>query len=355
MTIRQWPDTPAGHRWVDRIGLLPAAVARGIVTAEQAEALAALAGELTAPPPAPRDDEALRFVGGFGDIFVTIGLGLFLGAAGYLAEALGFPMLGPLLAMVLAWLLAEYFTRRRRMALPSIALLAAFAAASFFVVLTFALMLPASTPGDPLPLAIAALGAALAAGAHYRRFGVPITIAAGTAGIGGAALKGIEAAAPAWFADHLNALLFVTGLVVFVLAMRVDMTDTTRVTRRTDIAFWLHLLAAPLIVHPVLSGLQAGEATSGQAAAILGVFVALGFVALVVDRRAMLVSGLAYAGIAFASLLRQAGLGDLIGPATFLALGALVLILAAFWQPLRGIILRAVPGGILDRLPRALN
>ncbi|MGG2382931.1 hypothetical protein, partial [Salmonella enterica] len=59
---------PPHPPWIDRIGLLPAAVARGIVTPDQAGALAALAAELAAPPARPRDDEALRFVGGFGDI-----------------------------------------------------------------------------------------------------------------------------------------------------------------------------------------------------------------------------------------------------------------------------------------------
>lgn len=342
------PQTP----WIDRIGLLPAAVARGIVTPEQARALAALAAELAAPPARPRDDEALRFAGGFGDIFVTIGLALFLGAAAYLAEKTGFPMASALVGLVLSWLLAEYFTRRRRMALPSIALLAAFVAASFLVVLTGAMLLPGASPEDPQRLSVAALGAALAAALHYRRFRVPITVAATVAGLGGAALKGLEAAAPDWFADHLNPLLFLTGLFVFALAMRIDMTDTARTTRRADIAFWLHLLAAPLIVHPVLWGLQAdGEASGARAAAILGIFIALGAVALLVDRRAMLVSGLAYAGFAFAGLLRQVGLSDLTPPATLLALGAMVLMLAAFWHGLRGLMMRGLPAGISRRLP----
>lgn len=341
----------ANPAWEDRIGLLPAAVARGIVTPTQAAALAALAGELSAPPAALRDDEALRFVGGFGDIFVTIGLALFLGALGYLAGATDAPLLAPLVVLIAAWMLAEYFTRRRRMALPSIALLAAFAASAFLLCLTVGLVLPGVKPGDPLPLAVAALGVALAVGLHWRRLRVPLTPAAAVAGIGGAVLEGIETVAPAFFAAHLNTLLFVTGLVVFALAMRVDITDTTRTTRRTDIAFWLHLLAAPLIVHPALSGLQGGEGAPAEAAAILGVFAGLGLVALVVDRRAMLVSGLAYAGFAFADLLRQAGLSDLSTPATFGALGAMVLLLAAFWQSLRGVILRPLPPALLDRLP----
>ena len=64
--------------------ILAKGVERGIITAEQAERLRALenAGE---PPelPASPDDEQLRFIGGFSDIFVTIGLAMFLGAIGY--------------------------------------------------------------------------------------------------------------------------------------------------------------------------------------------------------------------------------------------------------------------------------
>ena len=46
-------------------------------------------------------------------------------------------------------------------------------------------------------------------------------------------------------------LLLLCGLAVFALAMRFDLSDPKRQTRRTDIAFWLHMLAAPLIVHPL--------------------------------------------------------------------------------------------------------
>ena len=44
------------------------------------------------------------------------------------------------------------------------------------------------------------------------------------------------------------------ALVVFcIIAMSFDMSDRSRVTRRSDCAFWLHLLAAPLIVHSLVS------------------------------------------------------------------------------------------------------
>ncbi|MBC8048745.1 MAG: hypothetical protein H7X92_01190, partial [Chitinophagales bacterium] len=60
---------------------LDAAVAKGILTSEQAKAL----GDMNSSSvyAEPQDDEKLRFIGGFGDIFVTIGIALFLGAAGF--------------------------------------------------------------------------------------------------------------------------------------------------------------------------------------------------------------------------------------------------------------------------------
>src|ERR1700704_1137053 len=95
--------------------ILTKGVDQGIITAEQAERLRALEG-VGEPPelPASADDEQLRFIGGFSDIFVTIGLAMFLGAIGYFALLAG-GRLGMWIAVaVAAWLLAEFFTRLRR-------------------------------------------------------------------------------------------------------------------------------------------------------------------------------------------------------------------------------------------------
>ena len=112
--------------------------------------------------------------------------------------------------------------------------------------------------------------------------------------------------------------------------MRFDIADPERLTRRTDIAFWLHLLAAPLIVHSLIQGMvtEASKLSPGSAVAIMLVFLALSFVAVLIDRRAMLVSGLSYAGVAFWALIRQAGYSDMTTPLTILTLGAFVLLLS---------------------------
>jgi hypothetical protein len=81
----------------------------------------------------------------------------------------------------------------------------------------------------------------------------------------------------------------------------------------------------------------------------MAVFLALSLVAVLIDRRAMLVSGLSYAGYAFATLI---GLSDMTTPATVLALGAFVLLLSAGWRPLRAAILGVTPSAFTRNLPK---
>lgn len=360
--------------------LLETATARGLVTPDQAQALGALASELAAADREPVDRERLRFVTGFSDVFVTLGIVLVYGSVQTLVTSLGVGagVTAFVTAIVLLGL-AEIFTRRRRQALPSILLLVLFAL-SVFTATASALGLAIGP--EPLggwrpflgfegaspfgfgfaagrsPL-VTAGAAALTAGAivlHYRRFGVPITVAVGVASLCILAVALLEALAPAFVEAALTWILLCLGLVVFALAMRFDLSDPERVTRRTDVAFWLHLLAAPLIVHSLVGPLMEGAAFSIDAALVaMALFLALAAVALVVDRRALLVSGLAYVGIAFATLVQGAGFTGDVLPLTLLVLGTLVLLLSIGWVPLRGALLRALPAGFARRLPRPVG
>lgn len=354
--------------------VLAKAVSQGLVSDGQALALRSLARQEEPLPDsegrdlAP-DPERLRFVSGFADIFVTLGLVLFLGSAAYLAgRSLGDGATAGFVA-VLAWGLAEFFSRVRRMALPSIVLLGVFAFACFLALAEllgvtgnrgfgprwggFGILLRA-WGGSPLAGAAAALGTAALVALHYWRFRVPVTVAAGVAALLAAGLLVLYAAQPAFTELMINPLLLGAGVVAFFLAMRFDMSDPERATRRTDIAFWLHLLAAPLIVHSLFEAIGAGRGiiAPGSAGLVLALFAALGVVAILVDRRALLVSGLVYAGIAFGSLISRAGIGDTTLPLTLLALGALVLALSAGWMPLRRRVLDLMPSGLTARLPR---
>lgn len=355
--------------------VLREAVGKGLVSAGQAEALRSLARQndavsAQATSAEPADDEKLRFVSGFGDIFVTIGLVLFLGSAAYLADRGNSSVTSATVTAALAWGLAEFFTRRKRMALPSIVLLLVFAAASFSALTHLVSGGGAALPrlgwltrwlgdgrADPLTMAAASLGTAGLTILHYWRFRVPITIAAGTGALALTVLMLLYVAAPDATGRVITWLLFLTGVCVFALAMRFDLTDRARQTRRTDIAFWLHLLAAPLIVHSVFAaiGVGRGSVAPSFAPIVLLVFLALGLVAVLVDRRALLVSGLAYAGFAFGSLIASAGLSGQTFPLTLLALGAFVLALSAGWTPLRRLVLDRLPDDLAARLRRPVS
>lgn len=333
---------------------LERAVAHGILTADQAERLRALAraGAADAGPDATAaadtavdpDDERFRLIGGFNDVFVTIGVGLLIAALFGLASVIDFRPGFAVLAMAAAWGLSEYFSRHMRLALPSIVLAAMFAGGAAFAAAPLGGMV-----WPKLSLVFAGLGAALAAVAHERRFRVPIDTAIVAAGLIGATAALISELAPDWTSRNASVMTLLFGLAVFAAAVRVDASDPKRLTRRSDIAFWLHLLAAPMIVHAVMARLggQSNGLEAVEAVAVLIVFALLGLVAIVIDRRALLVSGLSYAGIAIAYLLSEGvdrGMGLSL---TLLCLAILVLGLSAGWRSIRRTLLPLLPLGAM--------
>ena len=108
---------------------LDAAVGAGIVDAATATRLVDFTRDYRRGLAGP-DEEAFRLLTGFNDIFVTIAIGLLLFALGALGGRVA-PAVGAALVAAASWGLAEYFTRQRRMALPSIALLLAFVGGVF--------------------------------------------------------------------------------------------------------------------------------------------------------------------------------------------------------------------------------
>ena len=348
---------------------LEAAVAAGVLSPEAA---AALRNYIEARSFSPAvDEEHFRLITGFNDIFVAIATALLLAALAWIGYAIGpridgngpSPMSGLLVAGA-AWGLAEFFTRQRRMALPSILLLLAFVG-GVAVTAGFGLVLLAGPDAveanKPLGAALAAGAAAVAAGAawlHWRRFRVPITVAAGA----GAIVALVMALIASALGDAANmesimlGFLLLLGVGVFLFAMWWDSSDPRRETRRSDVAFWLHLLAAPMIVHPVfkLLGLSDGGGTTGGAVIVIFVYVLFGLTALAIDRRALLVSALAYVLWALSRLFEQAGAGgssELNLALTALVIGSGLLLLSAFWHVARAAIVRPLPPSLRARLP----
>jgi hypothetical protein len=346
------------------------AVAQGIVTPEQAAALRELAEQRERERAAALShEERFRFLRGFNDIFFSIGVVLFLlGLAYYTPPGTA----GIIVMAVVVWGLAEILVKRLRLVLPGILLAAA------FVVLVLAasvglpvegrfgseiawhvptdwslLQLLRNYPGGPLAFTVRALAPAAAAGAFYWRFKLPFALLPMAASLVIAAFGLASLLFPHAPAVGDTVFSFVSGFAVFAAAMGFDMSDRERVTRRADCAFWLHLLAAPLIVRSAMSlsalPLASGPGRGTSALAVIAIVAMLAVVALLIDRRALLVSGLAYLGGAIGYLV-SGNAGSTLA-ATLVILGALVLTLGAGWMPLRRLLLALIPSAITNHLP----
>jgi hypothetical protein len=323
---------------------LDAAVAAGVMPADAA---AALRGHVA------------QLLTGFNDIFVAIAGVLLLVGAAWIGGAFH-PALGAAAVALLSWGLAEYFTRIRRMALPSIIFLLAFVGAIFVACNALAVgedgYTDATDRGQALLVALSAAITAGAAYAHWRRFQVPITIAAGVAALAGVVVALLLAVVPG-VEIALNLIMLVIGLGVFAFAMRWDMQDPGRTTRKSDVAFWLHLLAAPMIAHPIFVtlGLTQGDASVATALIVVGLYIVMGVIALAVDRRALLVSALAYVIAAIIALFREFGAVSLNVALAVFVIGSALLLLSAFWQTARRTVINLLPEAVARHLPPAGN
>jgi hypothetical protein len=351
---------------------LDAAVAEEIVTKAQAQALADFAAKRELG-----HEERFRFMRGFNDFFFATGV-VMLGAGMMYFAGPGSG--GNLAAAVVVWGLAELLVRRMRLVLPGLLL------ACFFVAFAFG-AIPADLwnlapfdpnrllytdfrPGfhglsaPPAAVAVKALAAGAAASLFYARFRLPFALLL----IAGSAVTAIAALAVGMVGSAMEPLvLLLSGLGVFLTAMSFDMSDRERLTRRADCAFWLHLLAAPLIVHSLISmivpsvgAFNMTTMTVAAALAIVAVATLLALVAVVIDRRALLVSTFGYLGIVIAYAITTARVTAPSDPSTVFfsalaVLGILVLVLGVGWQPLRRTLMSLLPTFAVNRLPPAVQ
>ncbi len=325
------------------------------------------------------DEEQFRLLTGFNDIFVAIAAAILLFAVGWIGQSIGQStgllvsdhgdvgpsFLAPLFVAATAWGLALFFTARRRMALPSILLLLAFiggvfASVGFLLVQIIGPDHFNNNQGESLAAIIAAVSAAIAAGAawiHWRRFHVPITIAAGAAAVAALFVAIVVSIVQPQDSESAKNLILgfvlLLGIGMFLFAMWWDSSDRGRLTRRSDVAFWLHLLAAPMIAHPIfaLLGLTNGTVGVGEALIVVALYIVFGLTALAVDRRALLVSALAYVLYALTELFKQFGAVELNIALTALVIGSALLLLSAFWHQARRVVVTTLPGSLQERLP----
>ena len=352
---------------------LRAAVAAGIVSEAQAARLVALHdGRRGARENLRAGDEPFELFRGFNEVFIVTGLVIlalgWMGASALWVSAWAEgPALGGVVARtvqaaaagaLILWGLSEYFIRRRRMVAPAIALAVLWAGnAAIACAAAFAqpfMVAQADYESLALPFGLATLAVAL----HWLRFRVPFALAIIATGLLATAL--VLAAARAGTPESVSDLFLLSaggpfawitlalGALVFAAAMAFDLSDPHRVTRRAANGFWLHLVAAPALVNTVALTLLAQETLAAQG--LLLAFLALvALVAVVIDRRSFLVAGVGYAVTLAGTVFGTGG-----SALTVLALGAVLLLLGAFWERARAALLRPLAPIIpLHRLPPA--
>ena len=287
-------------------------------------------------------EEYFRLITGFNDIFVSTAIMLVLIASWYIGASID-DAVGAIVTAGLAWGLSEYFSRVRRMALPSILLLSAFVSSSFFVI-PFDI-----DDGWTLLQPILAIGAAWL---HWWRFKIPITIAAGMAGFALLALAILFELGLDPFSDQSIFALMILGFITLAKAIWWDSQNPLRTTRHADVAFWLHILSALLIVHPLFSMIGTYETKTGISMVFV-IYVVLTLVSIILDRRALMVAALGYALYAASTVFMNAGNDDLAYALAAVTIGGGLLMLSALWSTVRRQILRILPEMMLDKLPPA--
>lgn len=332
---------------------LRAAVASGVLDEVQASKLMILSDQRQGyRANMVGDDEPFELFKGFAEIFVTVGLGLLMAGILSLSALLGDFASIPLVAMGLSWGLALYFTKQRRMSLPSVAL-----CISFALSLSAALFIALSNFVDAMPLQaiIAGIIGMIGMAAYYRFFKLPFSMF--VLGLFGIMLMiglvdtatGSQGATQREFTDYfdlrnepfLAVFTLVFGVLAFILALRFDLQDPHRVSRKSASAFWLHILAAPALVNTlVMSNYQMGGAVgTSLAVLVLALFTLL---AVVIDRRSFLTAGLVYMGLLLAAAVGETGT-DWAPVVTMLVLGLFVTSLGAFWTQARAWLLGLLP------------
>lgn len=346
---------------------LDKAVSAGILRAEQADALRRFEEQERGATGAT--EEQFAFVSGFADVMAAVGLALTTGTA---AAMIGSRAPSGLLVIpVAAWFAATFFTTRRRMMLTSIFLFIVFA-------LSVAIGTLALVAGDSMSmlgsamdraarvgLVCSAAATAAASYAWWRQFRLPVAVAACALATLNAILNLARLFLPGISNELGVASILLGGPAIFVVAMLWDMSDVRRETIRSSVAFWLHLIAGYLLVQGAMAlilGVQLGNASpgllppigsiegTGQAAAVLAVLFVFALVALVIDRRSLLTSGMIFFVPALSNLLGNGMSG--IAPALFAA-GLLLTILAVRWLPIRRKLLGYLPPALVAQLPRA--
>ncbi|MGR3514710.1 MAG: hypothetical protein ACU0GG_18275 [Paracoccaceae bacterium] len=348
-----------------------AAVGSGLLTERQAASLTALAqSRRGAREGLAPGDEPFELFRGFNEVFIMVGL-VILGA-GWIG-VVGWTVYDQLetwrstavfysaVSATLIWAMSEYFIWRRRMVGPAILLTLMFAGnAGFGFIQQFAqvFMLAQEDYSSLIVPGLLTVGATFVS---WLRFKVPFAMALMAVGLFGTALLTAatrsgtpESVTEIFVFSAESSFAWITlalGCVAFLLAMVFDGSDPHRVTRRSAQGFWLHLVAAPMIINTVALSILANESNTAYAA-ILAAMAVFALIAVVIDRRSFLLAAIAY--VVSVLLTLNPAFEDSSGVGVILGLGAFLVFLGAFWTRIRAVLLKALPlGRLRDYLPPA--
>ena len=296
----------------------------------------------------PVDEENFKLIGSLNDIFVVIASSLLMFSVLWLTGGENF--FSYLLFVGLAWGLSELFVKQKKMALPGIVLLVYFVGGVFAGIV--------NVFDDDRAVLFAFLAGVFASILHWKRFRVPITVAAGVASVLGFLVSlylEVFDVRILRILEYIWIFTLISGIAVFLFAMHWDSADRNREGYKSDVAFWLHLLAAPLIVHSLFSQISELGGADGESVlyiiAVLFIYLFLTALSLAVNRRVFMISSLIYALFALASLLNEYGSIDSYEALSGVLMGALLLGISVYWHEAREKILQMLPNTITKYLP----
>jgi len=351
---------------------IDAARQAGILNAETAAELSAFfktQGRATANNGS--EEETLRFLSNFNDIFISIGLvilaigismmsGTLLGGTGN-----AFIIMTPIL--ISFWLLLEYFAGRRRLVLPSMTLTVMFIFTFTTLIALWANGLgsvesaEATFSGNPFEsfdtiknVALwSAGGATLSAGLIFWRFRLPFTLFLIALAIAGGLY------AEAFTNGNVSSIYsgsasLLIGLGTLIVAVIFDMRDPERRTLNADNAFWLHLAAAPQVMlglRAIFSGGTFDTLSAGEAIPLLLALIVFSILSLALNRRALIAAGLLSFWLVINAITDQSMSGATQISLSLLLLGGGIVLLGAGWKTARKLVLAFMPKtGIFARI-----
>ncbi len=345
----------------------------------------------------PVGEEHVRFVRNFNDIFLSMGILMFAIGLAFIAMVTITPLAGPpelfdtdgnfvggarfvfiagsvfLVCALIMWGLGEIVARKRRMFLPAIVVLLTFTTFMVLAAAGFYLSIEASSAVEkiqengfrggsllnlanqfktmPLVLFTVATFSVLA---FYIRTKLPFAMGVGSAAFAGVVISFLFMFKPHLVVGNFWVIAFLSGAFLFLLGMFFDARDPLRQTRFADNGFWLHFLAGPVIFFSVMAMTVGvgGAVNSGSAIVTLIIVSVFAVISLLINRRALLVSGILSAVGAVLQLVGGGSTGGVMALGiTFFVLGSAIVILGSAWSSLRRILIAPFPkSGFIARI-----